>query len=51
MRLAEENDVLFVEQGKTFTFNFECVDQSGNVTALGMLHIITVEPSIKDIAI
>lgn len=35
LRLAEENDVIFVEQGKTFDINIECVDEEGNVTDLG----------------
>ena len=35
LRLAEENDVIFVEQGKTFEINLECLDEDGNVAVLG----------------
>ncbi len=35
LKLAGENDVLFVEQGKTFTINLECMDEDGDVAILG----------------
>jgi hypothetical protein len=35
LKLAQESEV-FVEQGKTFTVSFECVDEDGNITTLGM---------------
>ena len=35
LRLAEDADVIFVEQGQTFDMHLECVDEEGNVARLG----------------
>lgn len=37
LKVSTENEVLFVEQGKTFNVNLECVDEDDKVTTLGML--------------
>ena len=35
VQLAEPNDVIFVEQGKTFDISIECLDEEGNVAKFG----------------
>ena len=40
LRLAEDADVIFVEQGQTFDMHLECVDEEGNVAKLGTCIII-----------
>lgn len=35
MRLVGEQEMIYVEQGNTFSFDIECVDKDGNVVDFG----------------
>lgn len=43
VRLVGEQEMIYVEQGKTFSFDIECVEKDGNVVDFGKFILLPIK--------